>query len=604
MSVDESRAQLDQFDPVEIDGWTDFDDVDDLDALDEHQVEDDHHVGEWTSLDYTDPIDHGFGLEAVVNDLDRDSDTESSYRRFWRGWRSNVEDPSHEPFIVLEDVHRRWDWLHDDFPAHLVLQSKPWKVGTSAATDGGTNGTRYEYSLQVMRYEPDDDDDDVAADPHDRLRPKRRLPTSFQCWIQPQNEDLVYKDGGHLKCQYGEGTKYRVQTTYAGSAEAQQRLVQVVTAGLEALGHDRPDWSQINDGSRVIWKGEVHHRFIKKMMQAVVQKLRSAKLLVEYGGGGDVSGGSDFVDGAHVEEKVVSDMWDRIGFAGPFAREDGYNLGLKVYRVSGSPADERLENPKLEAFFGGTSGDQTLPHVSEWQSLRRTLRQMCNAMAIRSGVALGDLRADDYYDPDERPRPDTLVPKGWRRAQQAANEERERRILKTTYESISKARWDVLWSVAAYEGATYDQLVEITGYSRDYIREIIRGLEQRNVLRRTTYPRVIVYHNEELRLNAREALQEVYPDRDLQDIRTDADERRERRQERRQECDDQADAAEDAAGDGAAQADEDDDLPPAVRWLCVDELAYSAADIGRYLEQGDIDPEHVKIRTDPYGWVG
>lgn len=545
------------------------------------QDQDDSAAGDYQILDYPDPIEHGFGIEAVLNDLDHE--IESTYRRVFHGWRESVEDPANEPHIVLEDVHHRWDWLHDEYPSHLVLKSKGWKAGKSAQ-GGELNGQHYEYSFQIMRY-----------DDEGELEPKLRSPVSFQCYLQPQDTDLVLPSGDSLICHYGEGTKIRTQTTYAGPKEALTRTVQVLTAGLRALGYQKPSWETINRESWRVWKGEVHHRIDEELMSVAVQKIRSARTLVEYGGSGDVRGDGEYRDGKHVEEIAVSDMWDRIGFAG-YANRSGYNLGLKIYRVGGNPSDERLRHPKLEAFFAGTDSETRLPHADEWTALRATLRQICSTFAIRSGVALADLREDDYYQPMDRDMIDTIVPEGWRRAMKEANELREQRILKATYESLSQAKWDVLWVIQSMNGANYEQLTEKTGYSKDYVREIVRELKELDVLRRRTYPRVIVYHNEELRLNAREKLQEVHPDRSMNDIRDAADDRRDRREQEQQESENEtADESSDDVDDLETGDDRD-----STTWQLFSEVMLNGKQLGRALQQGYIDDTHVSIRTDPY----
>jgi len=565
--------------------------------------DDDATHGDYAELDYPDPIDHGMGTIAVFNDLDRDGDTvESTYRRLWEAWRERVEDPSNEPYIVLEDVHERWDWMHGDYPAHLVLKSKKWMVGARANDDNtGTEGTRYEYSLQVQRYDPEADVDDDR----DALSSDLRTPVSFQCWIQPQNEELVYKSGDAMQCPFGEGTKTKTQTTYASAEESIERTIQVLTVALDALGKERPDMSTLNRESWVLWKGEVNHRFKSELMSAVVQKIRSARTLIEHGGNGDVSGNGEYHQGQHLEERVVADTWNRIGFAG-YAARDGYDLGLKVYRVSGTPQDKRLRHPKLEAFFGGTDNDTNLPHVDEWEALRATLRQMCSAMAVRAGVAQYDLSPDDYYKPQERPMIDTIVPKGWRAAMREANELREQTILHTTYESLSLAKWDVLWTIAVLEGATYEQLEEHTGYSYDYLREVVEDLEDQDVLLRMTYPRVVVYHNEELRLNAIERLQEVEPDRGLAEIHDDAEDRRERREKRQEREQEKA-----SAGSESVEDDSDDDSSASTSsrsdeetWRLFREVLLNGDELGSALESGAISERHVKLRTDPYPMLG
>jgi len=547
-------------------------------------------AGESEVLDYPDPIEHGHGNELVLND----HHGRTAYRRLWEAWREHVEDPGNEPYVLAEDVHERWGWLDDDYPAHLVLSSKRWKVGTEANGIEITRGQRYEYSIQVMRYNPEDGNLDNSL----------RAPVSCQTWVQPQDESLVYKSRDTLICQYGEGTKFRTQTTYAGPRDTFARTVKMVNAALESLGKGRPDWSTFNRQSWRVWKGEVHHRFDEELMNVVVNKLRSARTLVEHGGNGDASGGGRYDGGQHLEERVVSNMWDRIGFAG-YAGRDGYELGLKVYRISGNPADERLRQPKLEAFFGGTDDGTKLPHADDWVTLRATLRQMASTFAIRSGVSLADLRDDDYYVHNDRGMIDTLVPTGWRKAMLEANEVREKKLLKTTYESLSKAKWDILWTVAVTEGCSYEMLQDVTGYGYDYVREVVHELEEMDILLRITYPRIVVYHNEELRLNAVEKLQEVYPDRGLDDIRSDGEERRQRRQERSQsdtttDADDPSGSAEGSSNVLNGDRADDDSATESEKWRLFCDVLLDGDQLGRALDETYIEPEHVQIRTDPY----
>jgi len=564
-----------------------------LDGRDEirDDDEDDRPVASWRALDYPEPEPHGQGIMAVLEDLD---DSESAYRRLWKGWRDHVGDPDQEPYVLLEDAQARFDWLPDDESAHLILKSKPWKA-CEELVDGEIRGRRYEYSIQLMPYDPEDDE----------LDPDSRLPVSFQMWVQPQSDDLVgVRSGEPFSWQYGEGTKFKLQTTYATPSECVRRLVEVANAGLEALDRDRPDWSVLNRESLKIWKAEMYHRIDSELMSAVVQRLRGLRTIVEHGGTGDVHGSSEYYQGAHVEEVVVSDMWDRAGYIGEFARQSGYNLGLKIYRIAGNPSDERLKHPKVEAFLEGTDNETSLPHIDDWSALRATLRQMASSLSVRSGASLGQLREDDFYTVGVVDRVDTLIPTGWRDAQRLANQERERRILEVTYEALSLAKWDILYSVAMLDGATYDQLEEFTGYSRDYVREVVRELKERDILLRLTYPRVIVFRNEELRLNAAEKLQEVEPGRDMSDVRADADDRRERRSRLQEETDDDQEDVDVDDGLQEESVDESSSTSSSSSdWLRVDQLDFSAEAIGRYLERGDIAAVDAKIRTSPYDWL-
>ncbi|MFB6185921.1 MAG: hypothetical protein ABEI86_03525, partial [Halobacteriaceae archaeon] len=248
----------------------------------------------------------------------------------------------------------------------------------------------------------------------------------------------------------------------------------------------------------------------------------------------------------------------------------------------------------IEAYLKKTRDAQT-PHIDEWPSLRGTLRQLSTSLAIRGGVGLDDLQPDDYYKPHQSDRVDTPIPKGWRHLVRDANEERERRILKTTYESLSPSKWDVLYVIARMggKGATYEELQEITGLSYDYIREIVSDFEKQDILLRTTYPRIIVFHNDALRLNAAERLVEVHPNRNLSDIRSDAKKRNERREEP------QSTKSENNEANQDTEKEENEEKEASV-WRGFHRLGMGGQELGRVLDQSVVDEKHVRIKIDEY----
>jgi hypothetical protein len=557
---------------------------------------------DYDEIDYPDPIEHGHGIQAILEDLGDEDDSESFYSRLWSGWQDLDIEPEEEPVVLAEDVHDRFDWLHDDYPAHLVLSSKGWMVGLSSkgwmvgrdAEDGELVSQYYEYNLSVMRY--DEDSGKLAADLDGNLR----APVSYQCWVQPQDEDLVRPSGDPMVCQHGEGSRFKTQTTYAGSKESLVRTVQITNLAATALDVDRPDWSTFNRDSWKVWKGEVHHRFASEMMDAVVQRLREAKSMLEYGGSGDVDGDGNMREGRFVEEMVRSDRWDVLGF-NAFAQRDGIELGTKVYRINGSPRDDRLSEPKLEAFFAGTDNDTELPHADEWAALRATLRQMASTFAIRAGLNLGLLREDDYYEPRDRERIDTLVPTGWRAAVQEANETRLRRILNSVYgQSGTQSKWDLLYTIAMMNGARYEELAEITGFTKDYVQDLVGEFVEDDVLLRLDMPRLIVFNNEELRLNALDELEAIHPDEDLKDIRDRGEQRREDRQQAREQCEADSESDGDDSTESASDDADDDRRDDAANWKTFDDVHLSGEQLGAALDRDHIDGEHVEIRTDPY----
>lgn len=567
--------------------------------------EDDHEnlISGHTLHDYPDPVDHGFGVQAVLEDKDdAGAVDESFYTRVWRGWRDFVGDRDEEPYVLAEDVHELFDWLHDDYPAHLVLKSKGWMVGRDAE-DGDLVGQYYEYSVQVMRY---DEDSGKLADEIDQ---NLRAPTSFQCWIQPQDTDLVRPSGDPMVCQHGEGSKFKTQTTYANAREALTRTIEAMNLVAAALDVQRPAWETLNRDSWKVWKGEVHHRFTSEKMQTVVHRLAEAKSLLQYGGGGEVSSSGDMRNGRHVEEMVRSDRWDKLGFAKPDVLEDVL-LGLKAYRIGGNPADQRLKEPKLEAFIAGSDGE--LPHADDWEMIRSTLTQLVNTFAVRAELNLGDLREDDYYHPRDREMRDFYFPEGWRFAVQEANEARLAKMTDVVRAAQTSSKLDVLYTIADRAGASYEDLADVTGLTKDRVQEIVAELVDQDVLLRVSMPRIICFDNEELRLNALDELQARFPeDADPRAIARRADERREareRRRERRQEDagDDDLDDVDDAGGGGGDDDGRDDDRADdrlEDDWMRVDTLDYCREDVARYIEKGDIPAEDVKVRVSAHDWL-
>ena len=157
--------------------------------------------------------------------------------------------------------------------------------------------------------------------------------------------------------------------------------------------------------------------------------------------------------------------------------------------------------------------------------------------------------------------------------------------------------WDVLYTIAMKggEGATYDELQEVTGLSYDRVREIVAGLEDQDILLRTTYPRVVLFHNAELRLNAAEKLVEVHPNRGFPEIREDAVERRERREKRRQE--NESDSTE---NDDVDESDQEESKEETSLWMRFGRLEMTGPQLGRALDQDVVDEEHVKVKIDEY----
>ena len=539
-------------------------------------------------LDFPDGIDHGMGVQSVLEDLGRDDG--SVYHRIWRFWQDAVEDRENEPYVLYEDVHERLPWTHDDYPCHLVLTSKRWKVGTEANGEEITGSRRYEYSLRLMRYDVETGELETSSG--------SRLPISYQTWVRPQDEDLVYKSGDNLECPYGEGTQFQAQTTYASASEVVRRTQQIVTIAMHAMDAGRPRWTEYaNAESYRIWKGEVHHRFKEEHMDVVVGTLREAERLLDTAGKPHEHAGTR-QEAGRVEALVRSTAWDTLGFAQP----DGLEVGCKIYRMSNwnHLSDRRLRQPKIEAYMTGRDHGEALPHVGEWSAIRAQFRQLITGILVRSGVGMDQLVEDDYYHPWDGDRVDVPIPTGWRAKIREVNDERERRIYRTTMSALSQSKWDILWTIAINKGASYDMLEDATGLARPTIREYVAELCDEDVLCRMTWPRIIDYVNAELRVLALEALQEVHPDEGMPDIKRRAKRRRRDRAEQQRER--ELEAERQAEADEHGRADRDDEPSSAsagaADWRDLAAVRASIDDVWYQHTEGALDDRDVRVRAD------
>ncbi len=279
--------------------------------------------------------------------------------------------------------------------------------------------------------------------------------------------------------------------------------------------------------------------------------------------------------------------------------------GLSYLREPGRRA---LEESEGEAFLAGTDGEQ--PHADDWQIIRSVLRQLVDTFCVRANVNLGELREDDYYKPRDREMLDFYLPEGWRYAVQEANEARLAKMADIVRAAQTPSKLDIVYTIADRNGASYDDLAEATGLSKDHVQDLVAEFVDQDVLLRLAMPRIIAFDNEELRLNALDELEAHYPDdADPRAVQRRAEERRESRQRRREqrESDESETDADDADASSSSDGEDSDgdrdngDLED--DWLRVDLLDYCREDVGRYIERGEIPANDVKVRISSHDWL-
>lgn len=560
------------------------------------------------SREAPEPTAHGAGIQCVFND----SDDRTLYDRAHSSWRNHVGDREIEPYVLVDLDHEDVRGLRPargDRDYVLVYRSSRWKAGTGVGDD-----YRAWYQYHLMLREIDDDGE------------LYKPPTSIHIEIIPQNGKLNYEDGSPLELPYGEGSRVIISTTWAESAvEIETRMVDVLSVAFDVENQDL--LRDRNNESRRIQKAEAHVRFHIGYKRQAVEVLRQSEELISYGGMTELDAHRKRQREGWLEAVLDAERWHLLGFD-----RTTWDVELKVYQAAGweqiSPS-EAAHHPKLEASFAGV--DQgALPHVREWDEAMQTLRSIVSAHLEWAGIGREDLVADDYFDGPAVDSYQYRHPEGRREQLRARFEEVATEVYRAALgvESL----YDILDVLAENNGATYDHLEERTGLARSTIRYHVSNLADRGVVQRVGNPVLVIFPSRAVLEEAEEILRRVYPGDMAEDRAERADDRRQRREERddpHADADEDDDADEvdeeeeedvDDVGDGDLDRDEDeleddpgeidvaadedvDDLETEPEWATLPDLPVDADQLAKALERDHVEPDHVRVRTDPYGWL-
>lgn len=531
------------------------------------------------------PAAHGAAVMAVFDDLDGPLDP-GIYQRCRQLWYDKVGDRDDEGAIVAElDDSLEWlpparngrDWV-------VTLRSSRWKAGTG---EGDDYSAWYKYHLTLRELDNDGE--------------RHKPPLALSLRVEPQDTDLVYKDGSPLECPYGEGSRVVLQSTWADSSEELERrmtetlqeLLDVDGAALEAARVDR---------SRRVQKAEAHHRFSVDAKRRVVEILERSKGLIEYGGSSEIEANQRRIKEGYLEAAVSSDRWDLLGFT-----EVDFDVELKIYQATNwtdIPASEPGHHPKIEASFDGVA-DGRLPHVDEWDQVMRVLRTMVNSHLFEwAEVDRSDLVADDFQDGPGLPEWSWSHPVGRVDQLRARYKSLETQIYREATSRATKSVYDILRVVAEERGATYDVLEERVGLSRSCIRYHVRRLQESGVVDRVGNPVLVVFPSIQVLRSAEEIMRECYPDDTIEAAMSRAEDRRDRREQLQDESnvdDGDRESSDDADQEGG---DAEDSSTNSTTWRYFDDLALEPGQLAAALDRDHIDADHVRVRTDPYSWVG
>ncbi|GAB3676896.1 DUF7845 domain-containing protein [Halopiger thermotolerans] len=549
---------------------------------------------ETTAKTYPTPPGHGGGGKFVLNDAHRSAESVP----FDAGENRKIPDGSlyqharaayyaHEDEIVTdhegkERIVLSRDYVVDGVPHAVTLTDSRWRGGRG---QGSNYRPFYKYDVTLK---PLDSDGNVEW--------SRTPLNALSLKIQPQYEGMVDSDGDPVNLPYGTGTLVHVQTTWVEHPEvladrAADLVAHVFDYELEEL--------EINEESKGFWKAETHVRCDDAKTDDLVHTVRqSADLLAEHAADVETQGLAS--DGDWLEAKITTRDWHQLGFPQLDA-----NILLKVYYTDNPKAVEYpFDQPKIEAaLLGNPNGDNY--HWDEWDNIMRALREIVLSHLVWADIGVTDLVADDVF---EGP---TADPYTWQ------HPEGRRWWLKQHYESLvpelyrevtkpnTQLVYDILDTVRRHGTVSYQTLMDETGAAYRTVREHVSRLsypgddpesDEPGILKKVQGVQTwVAFSSRFFEDAADDALDEVHPDDTPEQKSERADERREERQQRQEDRDE--DDQEESGDDGRDDRRDRDD------WRVIDTLPYSPANIGRFIERGDIEAQDVKVRITDYSWL-
>lgn len=567
--------------------------------------------------EYPEAARHGGAGKFVLDDVDRDQDDvrssfdvpdeshvpDGSLYQHARG-AQYAQEPTHDPvadrdrYVLSREYYHPDDDETDQYA--VVMTDSPWKAGTES---GGRYSPYYKYDLKLKPISGDGSIDWR----HDASR-------SLNVKIHPQYDNLVYKDGSDLSLPHGEGTMVRVQATWIDDPdELLERAAHLVG---HALGYGVRSRDLVRD-SCTFFKAEQHYRVPESRESDLVHTVRqSAELLA--GHGSDLETAGIAQSDKWLECKIRTSDWHNLGFP-LMPGQSAPNILLKVYYAD---AQENLEypydQPKIEVALEGAPGNGV--HWSDWERIHAILENILVSHLLWSGVPQDELIADDYSDGAAAPSTTIEHPtdrRAWLRDHyESLVPDLYREATKTNTQLV----YDILTVVRESDGpTTYDELVEKTGAARRTIRYHVQRLDDDvggddpGILSRVQDAVTFVdFSSRFFADQADDALDEIHPDDQPADRERRADARRDRRERRR----DQEDVDDDQESGGDLDDDTDSGSEP--RNGSNPESASSDRNSWRYLSDLDVEPDqaataiarefvdgdHVRLRTDPYDWLG
>ena len=524
-----------------------------------------------TTIRRTAPIAHGSAVSVVLDDqLDL-------YNHCRELWREQIGEAGEEELVeaapsFLPDGDYVWKF-----------RSSNWKAG--AENGSGTWKRWFEYHLSLRKR--------ITINGEEELR---KPPVSLNLSVQPQDERLTYEDGNEFSLPFGEGSRVVVKTTYCErSGEVLDRLFNSLADALGRLDGDSEIVSigDLKSESARISKLETYSRFDIDKKHSVKRCLDKSENLIDVGGGSEVEVWKQRQEEGWLEARVSSDRWNRLGIdALDVDRE------LKVYQsgdwTDRSP-DDPLHHPKVEA-----SIDSGTAHLSEWDQLLDSLRQLLLDHLEWAGVEDSELIADDYFKPAVQPTVETELPDGRREDLRRYYQRFEATVWKESLKDETTGVYDILSYLAENYGATYEQLEEATGYARSTLDYHVARLRDAGLLVTVGNPAIIAFDADRLYEVVLELIDSKiaphFSEETISARRLGREERASEREERRESG--EANGTDSSDSDVSDDEDSDDSDSESTSWKYLSDWYGSLLDLEHELESPDHSrgPRDIRIK--------
>ena len=261
--------------------------------------------------------------------------------------------------------------------------------------------------------------------------------------------------------------------------------------------------------------------------------------------------------------------------------------------------DDPHAHPKLEASLGGGSA-----HLSDWDDVLASLRQLALAHLEWAGVDDSDLVADHYFKPSVQPTTEFEHPEGRREDLRRYYSRFEAVVWSEALKHETTAVYDLLSYLGENYGATYDQLEAELGYSRSNIEYHVGRLKEAGLLVTIGNPAIIAFDADRLYDQVLELIDsKIAPHFDEETLAARRLGREERSQERREaresaEANGTASPSDQEASDDDQEESADDGDDESEPFVYLEEFEGSLLDVEHQLESPDHprDERDVRVR--------